>query len=45
VINDDIDIKDIFDYVLGHDIISEQIYDGIRENCDFRRKKQTRDCS
>jgi len=45
VINDNTDIKDIFDYVLSHCIISNEIYNEIRDNCDFKRKKQIKDCS
>jgi len=45
VINDVTDLKGVFDFALCHAIISKQVYDGIRENCDFMAKNNTKECS
>ncbi|XP_052733913.1 serine carboxypeptidase-like 35 [Vigna angularis] len=45
VINDVTDLKGIFDFAFYHAIISKQVYDGIREKCDFMTKNNTKECS
>ncbi|XP_027909699.1 serine carboxypeptidase-like 35 [Vigna unguiculata] len=45
VINYVTDLKGVFDFALCHAIITKQVYDGIRETCDFTRKEQTKECS
>lgn len=45
VINRVTDLKGIFDFAFYHGIISNQVYDGIREKCDFMTKNNTKECS
>jgi len=45
VINDITDLKGIYDYALGHTIISKEVYDGITRDCDFSKERQTRNCA
>lgn len=45
LINDATDLRGVFDFALYHAIISKEVHDGIRDNCDFRTINQTRECS
>jgi len=45
VINDITDLKGIYDYALGHAIISKEVYDGITRDCDLSKERQTRNCT
>ncbi|XP_027909081.1 serine carboxypeptidase-like 35 [Vigna unguiculata] len=44
VINDITDFKGIYDFALGHTIISKEVYDGITGDCDLTKERQTNDC-
>lgn len=45
VMNDVTDIKGLIDYAWNHAIISDQVYNGIVKNCDFKKENQTKDCT
>lgn len=43
-INDVTDISGVVDYAWSHAIISDQVYHGIKKNCDFSEENQTKAC-
>nr|KYP68419.1 Serine carboxypeptidase-like 35 [Cajanus cajan] len=44
VLNDLADTKGLIDYAWSHAIISDHVYHGIVQDCDFSVENQTRDC-